>query len=121
MGVCYYCHRPSNEIILAGRLPGDQEAPRQAVWHAHPCPDCEDHMKQGIILISVSDSADPTEDNPYRTGGWVVVRAEALARVLDEATTAKLLRTRWSFVPDAAWAMLGLPAPGEAAEAQGGA
>ena len=29
---CFWCGESKNEIALLGRLPGDAEAPRSAVW-----------------------------------------------------------------------------------------
>ncbi len=34
--VCYFCNEEKAEIILAGRLPQDREAPRHAVWDKKP-------------------------------------------------------------------------------------
>lgn len=111
---CFYCGGPKNEVILAGKLPGDAEAPHDAVWDTQPCDTCEGYMKQGVILVSVRD-ADDGKSNPYRTGGFVVVRAEAVARIfaqimVDGATgAAVVLKRRFSYLPDAAWKALGLP------------
>jgi hypothetical protein len=99
--LCYFCGEPKNEVILAGRLPGDAEAPHNAVWDKHPCDKCEAHMKQGIILISVQAGSD--RDNPYRTGGWVVIKETAYARIFGPPPQ------RVAFVEDEAWDKLGLP------------
>ncbi len=110
---CFYCLQDKNEIILAGKLRGDAEAPRNAVWDLSPCSDCQDLMAQGIILISVKDGEmerieqdlaakrkiyeethrsdrarrrDPFVfmPNPYRTGGWIVVTDEYLRDIVSD-------------------------------------
>jgi hypothetical protein len=106
--LCFFCHKPKNEIVLPGHLPGDVEAPRSAVWDMRPCDTCEGYMKQGIILISCRDGE--SGDNPYRTGGWVVIKEEALKRMIDPgALLDDILKKRFTFVHDAAWNALRLP------------
>lgn len=108
LGICYYCNKENGEVILPGRLKGDVEAPRAAVWHKQPCEECAGWMAKGIILISVRDDADPSDENPYRTGGWSVVTEEAIRRMLDSGLAERLCSCRYAFVPDEAWEALGL-------------
>jgi len=106
---CFFCQKPKNEVILAGKLPGDEEAPRGAVWDRNPCDECRHHMETGIIFISVKPD-EKTTDNPYRTGGWVVIKEEAVRRIVKPATLADdICKKRVAFVPDDAWDMIGLP------------
>lgn len=110
--VCFYCGKEKNEVLLLGRLKGDVEAPRHAVWNKEPCGTCKGYMKQGIILISINEvlSRDDPE-NPYRTGGWVVVTEEAIERWLlkpPELVDA-ICRRRAAFIPDEVWDRIGLP------------
>lgn len=122
---CFLCLEDKNEIILAGRLPNDQEAPRGAVWDQNPCDKCQEYMRQGVILISVSDSSPPPDNeihydargrpyrnpyNPFRTGGWCVVIDDFISRCVNPPEfAASILKTRYAFVPNQAWRMLGLP------------
>lgn len=39
-----------------------------------PCDKCRDYMEQGILLISVDPKRTQDRHNPYRTGGWVVIK-----------------------------------------------
>lgn len=106
---CFYCGEDKNEIILPGRLPNDQEAPRGMVWDKAPCDTCAGYMEQGVILISVKDSEEDS-DNPYRTGGWVVVSDEAIAKIVQPKELADdILGRGVAFVPDEAWDAIGLP------------
>ncbi len=105
--LCFYCNEAKNEVILAGRLPGDEEAPRASVWDTVPCDKCKGYMAKGVILISVKDGSEG--DNPYRTGGWVVVKDEFITRAIDPVAGAVILKRRASFVPDEVWDRIGLP------------
>jgi len=110
--LCFYCLEPKNEIVLPGRMKGDAQAPQHAVWDDLPCDKCREHMKNGIILISVDEKLSGGETtNPYRTGGWVVIKEDAIRRMIDPESAERILRLRFSFVTDETWDMLGLPRP----------
>ena len=112
--VCFFCGQDKNEVILAGRLRDDAEAPRKAVWDKQPCDTCAEYMRQGVILISVREGSDG--ENPYRTGGFAVVKAEAIERIVQPPELrAKILEARVAFIPDDAWLALGMPDPTAAA------
>lgn len=69
------------------------------------CPKCG---SRNIHSSRVQDAEDP--QNPYRTGGWVVVTDEAITRMVHPAEMAEdILRKRMAFVPDDAWDLIGLP------------
>lgn len=135
---CFYCMKDKNELILAGRLKDDAEAPQGMVWDMNPCQECEELMAQGIILISVrdgemekveaeysraysewetryrSDAARKRNPfnhipNPWRTGGWIVVKDGFIMDALNEDAAAHIMHARWAFVPDEAWDALGFP------------
>jgi hypothetical protein len=106
--LCFFCNESKNEVILAGRLKDDAEAPRAAVWDRNPCDKCAGYMKQGVILISVK--VGESGDNPYRTGGWVVLKDEAVTRIITTADVRDdILKKRIAFVPDNVWDAVGLP------------
>lgn len=122
---CFVCNKPKG-IVFHGAIghskqeslkkagihvPPDGEAPRHLCMDYEPCPECAEYMKQGVILISVREPG-PKDDpkNPYRTGGWVVVKDEAISRLVQPQELADdILKKRMAFVPDDAWDMLGLP------------
>lgn len=108
---CFYCNEDTGEIALLGRLPGDAEAPRHGVLDKKPCAVCQRHMEQGVILISVDEEKSKGDlKNPYRTGGWVVVRDEAIRRMVTPAELAEdIITRRMAFVPDDVWDKVGLP------------
>jgi hypothetical protein len=109
---CYICGDDKG-VVLFGRLPGDVEAPRQVVMDKDPCDKCRGLMKQGVILISVREEPavkGGKQEEPYRTGKLVVVRDAFIERVInDPQVRDQILKARVTFVPDAAWDMLGLP------------
>lgn len=108
--LCFFCNEPAG-VALLGRRPDDTEAPRQAVFDKTPCEKCKAYMEQGVILISVDEQKSAGDlENPYRTGGWVVVKDELVRRIVQPAALAEsILRSRVAFVPDDAWDKLGLP------------
>jgi len=118
LGVCFYCGDENGEVVIPGLLRSkkdgqDVEAPRRAVWHKEPCARCQGFMAEGIIMISVDESKSDDQQNPYRTGGWVVLKEEALRRIglQPPELEAAVLRQRVCFIADDAWDRLGLPRP----------
>ena len=100
--VCFFCGEDKNEIILAGRLSKDAEAPRKAVWDKQPCDKCKSYMKQGIILIEVSDT-----DQDYRMGGFAVVKENAIRELFTPPSLAEdVCKRRVAFVATSAYKML---------------
>lgn len=106
---CFVCLKDVG-IILFGAMRGDAEAPRRVCLpNNEPCAECRRWMEQGVILISVRDG-EPDHANPYRTGGWVVVRDEAIKRwELDPDFERSILQRRMAFIEDAVWDRIGLP------------
>ena len=52
----------------------------------------------------------PFIPNPFRTGGWCVVKEDYIKRVVQPPELlALMLRERWSFIEDDAWNLMGLP------------
>jgi hypothetical protein len=105
---CFFCGERKNEVVLPGLLEGDVEAPRDAVWDHTPCDQCQQYMREGIIVISVRDGE--SGDNPYRTGGWCVLTEAAVRRLIQPASLVDaIVKKRVAFVPDQVWDLLGLP------------
>lgn len=130
MTACYFCNEPS-EILLVGLrvkpfrdagidVSPDGQMPRSVgVIDGRPCPKCEDFMKKGVLLISVRDdqekeiegaNTDRRLPNPYRSGGWVVVKDEFIRKAFSPVELQdQVLKKRFCFIPDKVWDMLGLP------------
>jgi hypothetical protein len=136
--LCFFCGEDKNELILAGAMKGDAEAPSGTVWDMNPCDECQNFMEQGVILISVMDGEmEEVEEerqrelarweshnsfrhgkktpfrympNPRRTGGWIVVRDSVIEDMIQPDELAEyILSTRWCFVPDEVWDAVGFP------------
>jgi hypothetical protein len=103
---CFYCGEATG-VVLFGQLAGDREAPRDVVLDRVPCAACKAWMAQGVICISVRDGE--SGENPYRTGGWVVLTADAVQRIFHGEVVVHVLKSRVCFIPDEAWDAIGLP------------
>lgn len=103
---CYFCGGDTGEVILAGRLKGDAQAPREAVWHKNPCPACVEYMKQGVIIIGVI-SPNYKGEEPERTGHFMVVSDDFIRRNITPKELAdKILHKRVVFMKKEACDML---------------
>jgi hypothetical protein len=130
---CYYCNEASEVWLVGAHARQFTEAGIKThdggampmsigVMNTRPCPKCKGYMEQGVILISVKDDQGAVIDtanihgeipNPYRTGGWVVIRDDAVRRMIkDEKVLADVLKRRMCFIPDAVWDYLQLPRGG---------
>lgn len=111
---CYFCGE-GKDILIDRRL--KNSLPQYVgVLDMEPCNKCKEYMEQGIIVMSIKDDTTPEEmgkggtiPNPYRTGGWVVVKEEAVKNFLNGDMLDFALEKRFLFVVDSAWDMLGLP------------
>lgn len=98
---CYFCGESKNELLLLGRLPGDAEAPRNACFDKNPCDKCAGYMKDGVILMSVREET--FNEEPYRTGGFWVVKETFFA----EGSDPRKRRVAW--VTNEVARQIGLP------------
>jgi hypothetical protein len=108
---CFVCLKDVG-VVLFGRLEGDAEAPRKVCLgpSSEPCDECKKLMKQGVILISVDEAKTEDMQNPWRTGGWCVVKDDFIKRVFNPPELVEhVLARRMAFMPDDAWDALGLP------------
>jgi hypothetical protein len=103
--VCFVCQQPVGVCLLGYN--GGAEAPRYMCSSREPCDQCKRHMQTGVILISVSEKLTTDQRNPWRTGGWVVIKEEALTRAFHDPQ--EILRMRVAFLTDEVWDRLGLP------------
>lgn len=113
--ICYFCGGDSGVALLGQIHKGnerDVEAPRRAVYDREPCESCKGHMAAGVILIEVMESH-AVEGEPTRTGGFAVVRDEAIRRIVNDPELAtSIIRKRVCFLPREVWSMMGLPKGG---------
>lgn len=88
------------------------------------CSDCESKSKDNdaIWLISIKDDEKPPESNdeiwnPYRTGGLVLIKKEAIRRMFaadefDKSILESVNRNVYFYLSDEQWKIFGLPTPG---------
>lgn len=126
---CFFCGKESG-VALLGHLPDfkarknlgediaktlsgpvdDREAPRRLILDREPCDECKGWMEQGIILISVDEAKTVDRQNPYRTGGFVVLKEEAVRKIFSPPELVEnICKTRMAYMPDETWDKLGLP------------
>lgn len=117
---CYFCGEPG-DILLNRHITGGHRT-KQFIKEAdgkvvdmRPCSKCKEFMKQGIILITIDDAKSEKDwdkqsmPNPYRTGGWFVVKDEAIREVVSPPDMADwAIKHRWMFIEHQAAEMLGL-------------
>jgi hypothetical protein len=126
---CFYCLK-DDRILLAtkyretkdGMQPIKDLGPANGkVIDLEPCQECAKWMKQGIILIGIdSAKSDPGWEreqmpNPWRAGGWSVIKDEAFKRIFTgEEVTEFALKHRFMFIEQEVMEKLGIiPAKGE--------
>lgn len=92
---CFFCQEDSTIVIAkhlateGGNLDKKFKQMHGKVVDMEPCPKCKKLMQLGIIIITVDSSKSEPEwwkakmPNPYRTGGWVVMKAESFAEMCD--------------------------------------
>lgn len=110
---CYFCTK-DNYIILRRDL-GDASEFHQKVVDMTPCTECAEHMKQGIIIITIdTEKSEKGWDknklpNPYRTGGFFVITEEGFLRITEglDALQEFGLKNRWMFIEHAAAEQMG--------------
>ncbi len=115
---CYFCGE-SDRIVLNTWLSVPM-ADRVKECHGKvldldPCTKCQGYMKQGVILMTF----DPAKSspgwnkermpNPWRTGGFFVVRDAAIKRMITPKSMADwALKHRWMWVEHEAAEKMGL-------------
>jgi len=104
---CFYCGEDYK--ILINKFPKNKKSIK-AIKAAHgkvvdtePCQKCAEHMKQGIIIIAVDKNKTTNPKNPYRTGGWFVVKENLIRNIVKNKDTVKsVIKRRVAFIEDKA-------------------
>jgi hypothetical protein len=106
---CFLCGKGRGVVLFGARL-GGREAPREVVMDMSPCDDCKKLMTLGVILLSVDESRTDDPQNPYRTGGFAIVKDSYIrSAVVPPELAEDICKHRVAFIPDHAWDGLGLP------------
>lgn len=126
---CYFCCQ-GNEIVvntlLIERAAAEVKKLHDKVINMQPCPKCEELMKKGVILLTFDESkSSPGWEkarmpNPYRTGGFFVVKDSLVERAFDHPEAVKFaLEKRWLFIQHEVAVQLGLFRLAEERKAEG--
>lgn len=120
---CFYCGE-DNELVLHKRL-GDVSQLQGKVTSMNPCSKCQEFMEKGVILIGIDDAKSengwniPPDKgsqaakenwmpNPYRSGDFIVMKEEALDRVINSPEmVAWAKKHRWIFIEHSALVHMG--------------
>lgn len=110
---CFYCNKDKNEIVLLGNLAdrlareNDDYLPHSTCLDNEPCDECKEFMEKGIIIISTRNGE--SGQNPYRTGGFFVVKDDLITRICnDPHLTENILKKRVIFMEDATLHAIGI-------------
>ena len=108
---CFICGEPAGVLLdrrLRATLPRNVGCVDQT-----PCQKCQDYMKQGIVLISVDPHKTKDLANPWRSGGWAVIKEHGFRRVFSrlfpESLVEQVVTKRVAFIEDEVWDRTGLP------------
>jgi hypothetical protein len=124
MNRCWFCLE-YKDILLDRRL--KNSLPQDCgITDFEPCSKCKDYMVLGVIVITYDESKTDFEDlivlpennktsmpNFHRSGGWFVVKDEAIERWRQVTDSPKIIdaavKHRFLFIPDQLTELLGLP------------
>jgi len=101
---CFICGEDNNIVINTRLTKHDADKIKEMHGKAinkEPCNQCKKYMKEGIIVISVDEEKSNGDlDNPYRTGGWWVVKEDYIKRIVKKEFCDEVLKTRIMFMED---------------------
>jgi hypothetical protein len=114
---CFFCLGPGAIVMntrLTEQLARSIESMHDKVLDMTPCSTCKGYMKQGIVLMTFDpDQSEPDWNkeripNPYRSGGFFVLKESAFKRLLTGSAVDFALKNRWIFVEHEVAEQLGL-------------
>lgn len=103
---CFYCGKLEQIIIMQSVAGTDQISQfegKTVQFIDGGCAECKEWMKQGVIVISTKD-----DDPEYRTGGWWVLKDDAIKDMFEKEFADEVLSTRCMFIRDSDHIKLGL-------------
>lgn len=99
---CFWCGSDKNELVLMGKLPGDEKAPMHCIMDYDPCDKCKEAWSKGITLIGVTKTAahkdqlpisQNQDGNVYPSGNLACITEEAVKRLFSDNKTAEIRET----------------------------
>jgi len=95
---CWFCGRPKG-IVLATKNKAGVELENDVCYDKVPCRECEQGMKDGIMLSVVKDGS-YGEENPYRLGMICVITEDAAKRIFGKSFNTN--KQRFIFIEESA-------------------
>lgn len=104
---CFVCAKiEDGEIVINKEVTerGAKEAEKLhgalVGWLDKPCEECQKHMEQGIIIITIDSERTKDETNPHRTGGLFLVTEDYIKRLIDndDKLLTEILKHRFTFI-----------------------
>ena len=92
--ICRVCQKTQEDIIIMQTRGGEDRVSfaqgKIVDFMEEPCAACKNHMKIGVIIISVADN-----DPNHRTGGYWVIKEEAVTNMpINEDIKKQFLEAR---------------------------
>lgn len=102
--ICFFCHRPKNEIVLMGKLKDDRKAPMYCIVDQEPCDECKKDMAMGIALIGtrntpVSEQQPAIGNGLYLTGDFIVIAETFVQNIFKPEDVDTILANKKALVP----------------------
>ena len=107
LGICFWCGGDDGTVLLVGKLPGDKAAPHRMFVSYDPCDTCKEGFAQGVAFIEARevetfDGQPAIQKNGlqelYPTGRYMVVKAEAVPRLLSPEVVETTLEKRRAYI-----------------------
>lgn len=99
---CFFCGEDSEIVInktLTSYYAKKVKEMHSKVINKEPCSKCKDYMKKGIIVISVDEDKTEDKNNPYRTGGFWVIKNSAIEDMpIENKLKTSILEKRIMFI-----------------------
>lgn len=104
--LCFWCGKEKEEIALLGMLPGDKEAPKNAILNYKPCDSCQKSIDSGVWLIEaairpIKDDQPELVKGAYPTGRWCVVTIESAKEMFGEESNT--VKDRGGLITEELW------------------
>ena len=113
---CYFCGKGDRIVlnkVITPKLAAKVESMNGKVLDMEPCSKCRDYMEKGILFLTIDSSKcdagwnrrpanlDEKKDwmpNPYRAGGFTVIKESACEKILNPDTFKWAAKTRFMFI-----------------------
>lgn len=108
--VCPVCAKEFDGPIIMNTYLTEEAAKKVKDLHQkpigymkEPCKECQEYMKQGVIVIGIDPEKTESMSNPYRSGAFAVVKPDLFERQLGtdaelDSTLHKIIEKRVTYM-----------------------